>query len=188
MNAPFSVSSTSTVQVDWSVDHTPVIAHFTRIDGSRSLKLESSYSNQYNAGGDNALIDGLRGGLDFRTGEWQGFHDTDLTATIDLGRVKELKRAGLSVLQDQHAWIWYPSEVTFAWSINGRQWSSTTVKNTVDRKADGSMQQELWSPLIGKKARLVKVIARNAGPCPDWHLGKGGVTWIFADEILTETE
>ncbi len=188
MNAPFMIENTSSVQVDWSDHYAPVIAHFTKIDGSRTVTLQSRYSNQYNAGGDNALIDGLRGGLDFRTGEWQGFHDTDLTATIDLGSIKQLQRAGLSVLQDQNAWIWYPSEVTFAWSMNGRQWSSATVKNTVDRKADGGMHQELWSPLIGKKARFVKVIAKNAGPCPDWHLGKGGATWIFADEILTEME
>ena len=62
------------------------------------------------------------------------------------------------------------------------------MDNTIDRKADGGMIAEMWTDIIGKKARYVKVTARNAGPCPDWHPGKGGTTWIFADEILIEAE
>ena len=92
------------------------------------------------------------------------------------------------MLQDENAWIWYPASITVAWSTNGRMWSSTEVINSVDRHATGGQKQELWSEAIGKKARYVKVIAKNAGLCPDWHKGKGGATWIFADEILIEAE
>lgn len=185
---PFSVHATADVSVDWNPAFSPITAHFTRIEGGRTLKLESIYANQYSAGGDQALIDGIRGGTDFRTGEWQGFREHDLLATVDLGKVKKLKRAGLSVLQDENAWIWYPASITIAWSSNGRAWSSTEVLNPVDRHASGGQKQELWSEAIGKKTRYLKVIAKNAGPCPDWHKGKGGTTWIFADEILIETE
>ena len=185
---PFYLHANADVYVEWSSTYAPVTAHFTITNGNLTLKLDSKYANQYAAGGDQALVDGLRGGTDFRTGEWQGYQGQDVLATMDLGEVKKLKRAGLSVLQDQGSWIWYPSEVTFAWSTNGRTWSSTTVENTVDRKADGGQMQELWSEAIGKKARYIKVMAKNAGPCPDWHIGKGGASWIFADEILIETE
>lgn len=188
MNEPFTIDRTSSIQVDWSDVYGPVTAVFTKVDGTRRVDLQSTYANQYAAGGAQALVDGQRGGTDLRGAEWQGFRGQDLVASVDLGRVQKLKRAGLSVLQDQHAWIWYPAEVTIAWSMNGRQWSSIVVENTIDRKADGGMKQELWSPFIGKKARYVKVIATNAGPCPDWHPGKGGSSWIFADEILTEAE
>ncbi len=185
---PFYLHSTADVEVAWSEDFAPVIAHFTKIEGGRSLKLESIYANQYAAGGDNALIDGIRGGIDFRTGEWQGFRENDVLATVDLGTVQKLMRAGLSVLQDENAWIWYPASLTIAWSTNGRMWSSAEVTNSVDRHAAGGQKQELWSEVIGKKARYVKVIAKNAGPCPEWHKGKGGATWVFADEILIEAE
>ncbi|MBL0043149.1 MAG: GH92 family glycosyl hydrolase [Flavobacteriales bacterium] len=188
MNKPFALMATARIDVTWSEAFEPVTAQFTKIDGSRTIKLESPYANQYAAGGDHALIDGLRGGTDFRTGEWQGFREHDVLATLDLGSVKKLQRAGLSVLQDQNSWIFYPAEVTFAWSTNGRTWSSTTVANEVDRRNDLAEKQELWTPLLGKKARYVKVIAKNAGVCPDWHKGKGGTTWIFADEILIEAE
>ena len=33
------------------------------------------------------------------------------------------------------------------------------------------------------KARYIKIKAENYGICPDWHLGAGGKTWIFVDEI-----
>ena len=34
-----------------------------------------------------------------------------------------------------------------------------------------------------KKVKYLKIVAENAGSCPDWHLGAGGKTWLFADEI-----
>ena len=182
----FTIHTTSEIHA-WN-SPSPVVATFTKIEGGRTLKLGSTYANQYNAGGDQALIDGIRGGTDFRTGEWQGYREHDMLATVDLGKVRKLKRAGLSVLQDENAWIWYPPSITIAWSMNGRMWSSAEVINSVDRHATGGQKQELWSDVIGKKARFVKIIAKNAGPCPEWHKGKGGTTWIFADEILIETE
>lgn len=188
MNAPFTITATSNVDVTWSDHFAPVTARFARFDGSRTVTLESTYASQYAAGGVQALVDGLRGGKDFRTGEWQGYQGQDVLATVDLGGVKQVKRIGLSVLQDQRSWIWFPSEVTFAWSMNGQQWSSRTVVSNADRQADGGLTAEMWTELINKKARYIKIMAKNAGPCPDWHPGKGGATWIFLDEVLIETE
>ncbi len=187
-NSPFTIDATSTVEVDWSLAYEPVKARFTKIDGSRAITLESTYANQYSAGGDNALVDGLRGGTDFRTGEWQGFRDQDLQATIDLGRPMKVTGAGLGVLQDQKSWIWFPAEVEFAFSVNGRQWSTVRATHTTPRDQDGTITTVLGTGRIAKRARYVKVIARNPGPCPAWHPGNGGTTWIFADEVLITTE
>lgn len=166
----------------------PVVARFNKYEGGRSIKLESTYANQYAAGGDNALIDGVRGGKDFRTGEWQGYRDQDVVAMIDLGKVMKLKRVGLSALQDQKSWIWLPSEVTISVSANQRQWSSATSTHDVDRQSEGGIVRELWRDLGGRKARYIAITAKNAGPCPDWHPGKGGSSWIFLDEVLIETQ
>jgi len=32
----------------------------------------------------------------------------------------------------------------------------------------------------------VRIKAFNFGECPDWHLGAGGKTWMFLDEIVCE--
>ena len=34
------------------------------------------------------------------------------------------------------------------------------------------------------KAKFVKVVAKNFGTIPEWHLGAGGKAFIFIDEIL----
>ena len=62
-----------------------------------------------------------------------------------------------------------------------------TITHTVDPKAEGGIATELWTEALGKKARYISIVAKNPGPCPDWHPGKGGSTWIFADEVLIET-
>ncbi|MBK8613567.1 MAG: GH92 family glycosyl hydrolase [Flavobacteriales bacterium] len=185
---PFVIHNTATVSVAWNEDYSPVIAHYTKTDGSRIITLGSTYANEYAGGGDRALVDGLRGGPDFRTGEWQGYHDQDVLATIDLGRVRKLNHAGVGMLQDQNSWIFYPEYVDIAWSMNGRQWSSTKLVPGVDRRAEGGLNMDLWSGTIGKKARFIKVMAKNGGPCPEWHKGKGGATWIFLDELLLDVE
>ena len=164
-----------------------VTAKFIKVEGVRNITLESNYANQYSAGGNNALVDGLRGGSDFRSGEWQGYQGQDVVMMIDLGKVVKLKRVGLSALQDQKSWIWLPSEVIISTSVNQRQWSSTTVTHDVDPKAEGGILRELWTGLLGRKARYIAITAKNAGPCPEWHPGKGGATWIFVDEVLIET-
>lgn len=165
-----------------------VVAVFNRRDTALKMTLESTYANQYAAGGERALIDGLRGGKEFRSGEWQGFQGRDVLATVDLGSVKVLKRAGLSMLQDQRSWIWYPGYVDIATSMNGRQWSGTQLDHAIDRRTDGTLIMELWTEPLNKQARYIKIMAKNAGPCPDWHPSKGGASWIFLDEILIETE
>jgi predicted alpha-1,2-mannosidase len=181
---PFVLDATSEV-VARAGDRT-VSARFVLVPGERTLTLESTYAPQYAAGGDQSLVDGLRGGPDFRTGEWQGYEGKDLLATVDLGRPVRLKRVGLSVLQDPKSWIWYPKEVEIVTSVNGRQWSSSIVPNAVERSLDGSRTQVLWTPELLRKARYVKVIARYAGPCPEGHPGAGGTSWIFADEVVIE--
>ena len=165
----------------------PEQARFTLVDGSRTVSLQSTFAPQYAASGEQALVDGLRGGSDFRTGEWQGFQAQDLVATIDLGRPQRVKRMGLGVLQDQRSWIWYPSDVTFAVSMNGRQWTSITVPNEVGRDVEGSLTMDLWTPEVNLRARYVTIVARSAGPCPEWHPGAGHPSWIFVDEFLLET-
>ncbi len=166
----------------------PATAHFVKVETDRSIELATEFAQQYSAGGDQALVDGLRGGDDYRTGEWQGFEGADLIATVDLGKPMQLERVGLSALQDQRSWIWLPADVQFAFSSNGRQWSTAIASHTIARDTMDALTTELWTEPISKRARYIKVIARNAGPCPDWHPGNGGPTWIFVDEVLIETK
>ena len=63
-----------------------VSARFQRLPHDWTLTLGTRYAHQYPAGGDGALIDGLRGRKEWWTGDWQGYGPVNVEATIDLGK------------------------------------------------------------------------------------------------------
>ena len=78
-----------------------------------------SYSKKYSAGGNYALIDGVKGGNEFSDGNWQGFEGVDLDIVIDLGNEKEVKSIKTSTIQHQGHWIFHPKALTFLISKDG---------------------------------------------------------------------
>ena len=163
-----------------------VDAEFFLNDAKRAVKLEHPYSNQYEAGGLKALIDHQRGGDNFRTGVWQGYHGVDLVATIDLGTKQRVNRLAGSFLQEQGSWIFMPKEVEFFVSDDGKKFRSVgKVVNSVPQNEDDAVIQEMEvRPRC--EARYVKMAAKNIGTCPAWHVGAGNPAWIFCDEFIIE--
>ena len=165
---------------------TVLSTQFYKIDPSVSITLETEYANQYNAGGTNALIDGIRGSRDFRTGAWQGYQDTNLIAIVDLGSVKPIETISINFLQDQRSWIFYPTEVecyvspgkTFYKNLPAQKISSETPSEESEIKT-------IQFDMKGYSSRYVKIVAKNLGDLPKWHLGTpfDGKAWIFVDEI-----
>lgn len=159
---------------------------FYRIDPSISIELKSEYANQYNGGGNNALIDGIRGSKDFRTGAWQGYQDTDLIAIVDLGTTKSIQTIHVNFLQDQKSWIFYPTEVVCYYSDDLTfEKKSAIQKIDAEIPSDEASLKTIQFNISDNNARYVKIVAKNLGDLPDWHLGApfNGKAWIFVDEI-----
>ena len=66
---------------------------------NRSTAPCSPYSTQYTGGGDQAIIDGIRGTVNFASGEWQGVQGKTYEAVVDLQRETAIKELGGSFLQ-----------------------------------------------------------------------------------------
>lgn len=166
---------------------TPVLSNtYYRISPSRKMLQISPYANQYSGGGEAALIDGLRGARNYRTGSWQGFEGTDLEAEIDLGFTQTVNRLKLSVLQDQQVWIFAPKRVKFWISTDQQEWTLVKeIKNDLDPRASGTFIK-LFEAEVYRSARYIRVYAESMGTCPPWHHGAGGKAWIFADELIIE--
>ena len=152
----------------------------------RAIRLVSRYLRSYTAGGDEGLIDGARGSLNWRTGGWQGYQNTDFEAVLDLLEERPLTRIGAGFLQDARAWIWMPTDVEFYVSSDGVDFSpagSLTCQVGTD-----DMNVQIWDAEVPveRSARYVKVIARNLGVIPAWHPGAGGLPIIFVDELWAE--
>ena len=97
---PFAISEACKLTVyatdDKGNESPKITTEFFKIDPNLKIKLDTEYANQYNAGGQNALIDGIVGTEDFRTGTWQGYFDTDVIATVDLGSEKYIEYIGIN--------------------------------------------------------------------------------------------
>lgn len=187
---PIPIQTTTTI-VAWTITEEgnmsqKIESTALKISGDRQLELFAEYDNQYTAGGPTALIDHLRGGTDFKTGEWQGYWGKDLVAVVDLGEVKPIKRVALGCLQDTKPWIVYPKQVEVLISFDGENYSDHgTAINSIPAD-DYTLQMTEFEVAIPAKARYVKIIAENYGKLPEWHLGHGGDAWLFVDEIVIE--
>ncbi|MEO7175893.1 MAG: GH92 family glycosyl hydrolase, partial [Saprospiraceae bacterium] len=156
------------------------------LPAGRKVELHTAYGPMYSAGGDQALIDRIRGELDYKTGNWQGFEGKDLEFVIDLGREIAINQLTLSCLQDQKSWILLPKQVGFSISSDSNEWVNLgTVGHSIDQRTEQSVIQP-FTLIASTKARFIKVVATNGGLMPDWHLGAGGKSWIFVDECIIE--
>lgn len=165
-------------------------AEFSRIPPGRTISIKAPYSRMYTAGGDYALIDGVRGNSNFRTGIWQGYKEVDLDVTIDLGRIQRVDSIVAGFLQDAGSWIWLPSSVTFMVSGNGVSYRNVkSAASKVPLEAYGAILQDFSSGPVRQDVRYIRVIGKNIGFCPEWHPGYPykGQAFVFADEIQVFT-
>jgi predicted alpha-1,2-mannosidase len=160
-----------------------VTAKFTKRISETKIKLDSQYNNQYTGGSYDALVDGMRGGTDFRTGAWQGYQGQPVIANIDLGKNIPINSIALSCLQETKSWIWYPVKIEYYISTDGVKFESVgTATEEISKSETPSVKE--FTVKTKASARYIKVVATPMESIPLWHLGAGGKPWIFADEII----
>jgi len=160
-------------------------ATYLKLPHDWRITLQANYAPEYAAGGDAALIDGLRGGSNFTDSAWQGYHGKDFVAVVDLGRSQIVSKVGAGFLQDIESWIWMPRSVQFDLSTDGESYqTAASIRPDVSEKSTGVIIREFTSAINPTSARYVRIKAENYGRIPSWHDGAGGDSWIFIDEIL----
>jgi hypothetical protein len=163
-------------------------ATFIKKPNDWTVKVTSGYSTQYTGGGENAIVDGIRGTKNFASGEWQGVQGKTYEAVIDLQKKTLIREVGGSFLQVASAWIWLPTRITFEGSEDGVNFTKIAdIETHADARDMEPRKQEYRIGVNSAYARYVRVRAYNFGKIPDWHPGVGGEPWIFVDEILVET-
>jgi len=159
---------------------------FIKVSNDKKIDIKSKFSNQYNAGGPDGLIDGIRGEKNFRLGGWQGYQGQDFEAIVDLGSLKPVKSIVAGFLQDAGPWIWLPKQVEFSISEDGENFTTiSTLKHEIPDTELKSLTKEFVAK-VDVRARFIKVIAKKYGTIPEWHQGAGEQAWIFIDEIIVE--
>ena len=140
----------------------------------------------YTAGGNEALIDGIMGTINWRSGDWQSYFDTDFEAIVDLQKEKLVSYVGVHVLQDVSPWIVYPKEVIFYSSNDGKDFTEIGRANhSMDLKNALPSVKELGA-FVDLKTRYIKVKAINGGRLPQWHESAGNPSHLFIDEVIVK--
>jgi predicted alpha-1,2-mannosidase len=162
------------------------------------VSIAGKYNPQYSAGGPNALVDGVLGTEQWRSGGWQGYQSQDFQAVIDLKEEISVKYIMPRFLSDERAWIFLPKEVRLEYSLDGVNFLPfNDFKFDVSlRRPESQVVPICLSPKILKKkkvkyisevkARYIRVSASNFGKLPKGHPGfdYNGEAFIFIDEIV----
>ena len=156
-------------------------ARYVRYTRDKDLTYITKPEPQYYAGGDAGLIDNSRGKVNYRIGGWQGF-TKDCELVVDLRESKKVSEVGAGVLEEQRAWIFYPTAMEVYVSENGKDYTLFGKESFNVQRTDGAHLQDIR--VQGKaNARYVKIIIRNYGKLPEWHLSAGQQAWLFVDEV-----
>ena len=184
---PFTIDKTIrvTIYAEKNGIKSPVTYRkFYKIPAEISITVLSEVHPMYTAGGKEALIDGITGTENWKTGDWQSYYAKDFEAIIDLQKEKSLQYVGVHVLQDVSPWIVYPKEVIFERSNDGKNWQPLTiVKNNIGTDIKGPVHQQIGAAVMAK-ARYIKVKAISGGSLPAWHESAGYPSHLFIDEVL----
>lgn len=157
---------------------------FVRPPAWKNISCSKKYAPQYAASGPRALIDGINGTSDFRTGDWQGFATSEVEWIIDMDGKTKVETVTMNFLHDQRSWIFLPREVEFLVSDDGVNYTLVkSIKNQFDDHT-GDPKIVPFSTAVNAGCAYVKIIARGYERCPEWHPGKGNRAWMFADEIV----
>ncbi len=188
---PFEIDTTTVIKaiaIDQMGNRSKVVkAEFKKSTHDWSVTLNSKFEPQYEGGGAQGLIDGIRGTTNWRMGNWQGYQLCNPEAVIDLKKATTIKNVKVGFLQDVGAWIVMPQTVIVELSEDG-----ITYKEVY--RADRLLPIEDLKPQVknvvadctSQQARYIRVKAIQYGKLPAWHEGAGGDTHIFVDEVEVE--
>lgn len=157
-------------------------AHYVQFDKDKVLSYKTKPDPQYYAGGDDGLIDGLRGSANWRIGNWQGFTG-DFEAVIDLQKQKPISQVDVGCLEHVRSWICYPRKIEIYTSENGIDYTLFGMVNGMEAQPTDDARIHTFVVNGEASARYVKVKVLNYGKLPDWHVSAGEQAWLFLDEI-----
>ena len=168
---PFTIENTKEIfayTVNTSGKKSPVIhSKFFKVPGNKTIDIKPEPNPQYTAGGEEALIDGIRGGKDFRLGDWQGYQYDDFEAVIEMDSLQQINKIGAGFLQDQNSWIWMPVKVTYLVSTDGQNYQEVAaIKNHLPQDYPDPVIMDLTAN-VDVKAKFIKVKAENLKYCTE---------------------
>lgn len=150
-----------------------------------------NYRPEYSGGGDDALLNGVTGSINYKDGNWQGFYGCNADIELDFGKAEVVNSLTINFLTNPFDWIMMPTKVrVYAFPIDASpDMPDTWVKTfTFDDKVPMSGNKIFTKTLNlkGLKTKYLRIVIENPGVLPAGTPGAGNNSWIFMDEIVVE--
>lgn len=157
---------------------------FYKVVTDRTISVKSKVHPMYTAGGPEALIDGITGTANWKTGEWQSYYDQDFEAVVEFKQPKKITYAGVHVLQDASPWILFPSQVEIEISGDGRTYRPLLTKINENVAEDKPAMVQTIGSNVNVTAKYVRIKLKSGGKLPAWHESSGYPSHLFIDEVI----
>jgi hypothetical protein len=154
--------------------------------GKKVIKVTQP-SPSYPGRGDAGFLSGVRGNTGNHREGWQGFHGTDFSILIDLGKTLRIDSIVIGTLINIALGIMPPAGVQVSAGSTPDSLRPFGALESIEKAsaqtASPARNQHTISAR-GVSARYVQVDIRCTKTLPNWHPAAGQKAWLFIDNIL----
>ena len=154
----------------------------------KNISLNVKPHKAYNAGGKQALINGISGNNKrYGDKEWLGFSGEDVEITIDFDKPTEINSISTRFYNGNGQWIYAPKEVGIALKLSDGKYVSakSKIKQSDSLLVKFNYNFKIYNP-DKIKVKSLKITVPNYGIIPEGEQGAGHKAWTFIDEIIVE--
>lgn len=158
------------------------MGHFKKLN-----TVAGNYRPEYSGGGEDALLNGAIGSMDYKDGNWQGFYGTDCDIELDFSKKENLNSIKINFNTNPHDWILMPETMKVLTSndgINYKEYKTFDIYEEVEKSKTTIVTKNL--DVKGLSSRYVRIIIENPGLIPEGLPGYNNPSWMFLDEIVIE--
>ena len=158
------------------------MGHFRKLN-----TVAGNYRPEYSGGGEDALLNGAIGSMDYKDGNWQGFYGTDCDIELDFGKKENLNSIKINFNTNPYDWILMPKTIKVLTSddgINYKEYKTFDIYEEVEKSKTTIVKRNL--DVKGLSSRYVRIIIENPGIIPEGLPGYNNPSWMFIDEIICD--
>ncbi|PWL39487.1 hypothetical protein DKG77_01220 [Flagellimonas aquimarina] len=188
--APLKITTTTHLKVRaFHKDFKPseelamVIRKMSKDISNAAININPGPNENYKGSGENTLIDGLKGTVNFRNGaKWLGFQENEIVVDLKFSEPILVEKLIMSVLQDQGSWIFLPASI----SVKSKKGNIGAIELNSGDEAKSKTMDFIEVPVQKEKYSELTITISSLKEIPGWHPGKGTLPWVFVDEIIVE--
>lgn len=152
----------------------------------KTMILKNEPSPKYNKGGENAIINGIKGSdIRYSDEQWLGFEGKDFNGVIDFAEPTEINKVSMRFFNIKGSWIYPPKEIKLFASQDNHTFQ-LVGKTKINDYDESNLLNVSLNVFKNTKSQYLKVIVKRFGIIPEGKQGGGHEAWLFVDEIVVE--